>query len=210
MATISLTVLAPASSVHAQAPALGTVGSFAVLGASTVTNTGSAILTGIGTVLADDPRLDVRMAADRHQPLRVILDSRLRTPTGARILEQPGAALLFSAQDEPVRRRALEERGAKIEQLADTSQNLEQVLKRLAELEINEILVEAGPTLAGAILQGGYADELLLYIAPVLLGPQGRALVQLPELTDLAQGRRFAIIDTHSIAPDLRLRLRPA
>jgi diaminohydroxyphosphoribosylaminopyrimidine deaminase / 5-amino-6-(5-phosphoribosylamino)uracil reductase len=169
----------------------------------------SAILTGIGTILADDPRLDVRATADRDQPLRVILDTRLRTPATARVLARPGAALLFSAHEDPVRRRALEERGAKVEQLAETGQNLEQVLKRLAELEINEVLVEAGPTLAGAVLQGGYADELLLYIAPVLLGPQARALVQLPELTDLAQGRRFTIIDTHNIAPDLRLRLRP-
>lgn len=170
----------------------------------------SAILTGIGTVLADDPRLDVRTAADRDQPLRVILDSRLRTPATARILARPGAALLFSAHDEPVRRRALEERGAKVEQLTGSAPKLAQVLKRLAELEINEVMLEAGPTLAGAILQGGYADELLLYIAPVLLGPQARALVELPELADLAQGRRFTIIDTYNIAPDLRLRLRPA
>ena len=170
----------------------------------------SAILTGIGTVLADDPRLDVRTAADRDQPLRVILDSRLRTPATARILARPGAALVFSAHDEPARRSALEERGAKVEQLTASTPNLQQVLKRLAELEINEVMVEAGPTLAGAVLQGGYADELLLYIAPVLLGPQARALVQLPELADLAQGRRFTIFDTHSIAPDLRLRLRPA
>jgi diaminohydroxyphosphoribosylaminopyrimidine deaminase / 5-amino-6-(5-phosphoribosylamino)uracil reductase len=169
----------------------------------------SAILTGIGTVLADDPRLDVRTAAERHQPLRVILDRRLRTPATARILAPPGVTLLFGASDEPMRRRALEERGAKIEQLTDARANLEQVLKRLAELEINEILVEAGPTLAGAILQGGFADELLLYVAPVLLGPQARALVQLQELTDLAQARRFTIFDTHNIEPDLRLRLRP-
>jgi len=169
----------------------------------------SAILTGIGTILADDPRLDVRAAAGRHQPLRVILDSRLRTPATARILEPPGAVLLFSAYDEPVRRRALEERGAKIEELAGAKLNLEHVLKRLAALEINEVLVEAGPTLAGAILQGGFADELLLYIAPILLGPQARALVQLPQLTDLAHSRRFTIIDTHNIEPDLRLRLRP-
>jgi diaminohydroxyphosphoribosylaminopyrimidine deaminase / 5-amino-6-(5-phosphoribosylamino)uracil reductase len=169
-----------------------------------------AILTGIGTVLADDPRLDARSAADRDQPLRVILDSRLRTPATARILARPGAALLFSAHDEPVRRSALEEHGAKVEQLNGSAPNLEQVLKRLAELEINEVMVEAGPTLAGAVLQGGYADELLLYIAPVLLGPQARALVQLPELADLAQGRRFTIFDTCNIAPDVRLRLRPA
>ena len=169
----------------------------------------SAILTGIGTILADDPRLDVRAAAERHQPLRVILDSRLRTPATARILEPPGAVLLFSAHDEPARRRTLEERGAKIEELAGVRVNLQHALKRLAELEINEIFVEAGPTLAGAMLQGGFADELLLYIAPILLGPQARALVQLPELTDLAHSRRFTIIDTHNIEPDLRLRLRP-
>jgi diaminohydroxyphosphoribosylaminopyrimidine deaminase/5-amino-6-(5-phosphoribosylamino)uracil reductase len=170
----------------------------------------SAVLTGIGTVLADDPRLDVRSGAARHQPLRVVLDSRLRTPPQARILARPGEVLLFSAIDDPARRSALELRGAKVERLADSRPDLGQVLARLAELEINEVLVEAGPTLAGEFLRGGYADELLLYIAPVLLGPQARPLVQLPELTDLAQGKRFTIMDKCAIGPDLRLRLRPA
>jgi diaminohydroxyphosphoribosylaminopyrimidine deaminase / 5-amino-6-(5-phosphoribosylamino)uracil reductase len=169
-----------------------------------------AVLTGIGTVLADDPRLDVRVGAVWRQPLRVILDSRLRTPAAARILAKPGAALLFSAIDEPARRGALELQGAKVERLADSRPDLGQVLARLAELEVNEVLVEAGPTLAGAFLQGGFADELLLYIAPVLLGPQARPLLQLPELSDLAQGRRYTIMDLCAVGADVRLRLRPA
>jgi diaminohydroxyphosphoribosylaminopyrimidine deaminase/5-amino-6-(5-phosphoribosylamino)uracil reductase len=70
-------------------------------------------------------------------------------------------------------------------------------------------MVEAGPTLAGAFVQAGFADELLLYIAPLLLGPQARALLQLPELTDLARGRRFTLTDSCTFGPDLRLRLRP-
>jgi diaminohydroxyphosphoribosylaminopyrimidine deaminase/5-amino-6-(5-phosphoribosylamino)uracil reductase len=170
----------------------------------------SAVLTGIGTVLADDPRLNVRSGSVRRQPLRVVLDSRLRTPPQARILAKPGDALLFSVIDDPARRSALERQGVKIEQLTRSPLDLGQVLARLAEFEINEVLVEAGPTLAGGFLQGGFADELLLYIAPVLLGPQARALAQLPELTDLAQGRRFTLIDTCAIGQDLRLQLRPA
>ena len=168
-----------------------------------------AVLTGIGTVLADDPRLDVR-AGGARQPLRVVLDSRLRTPPDARILARPGEVLLFTAADDAARRSALELQGAKVERLAQSLQNLGQVLARLADLEINELLVEAGPTLAGAFLQAGLADELLLYVAPVLLGPQARALAQLPELTDLAQGRRFTLLTTCAVGSDLRLQLRPA
>jgi diaminohydroxyphosphoribosylaminopyrimidine deaminase / 5-amino-6-(5-phosphoribosylamino)uracil reductase len=170
----------------------------------------SAVLTGIGTVLADDPRLDVRLGVIGRQPMRVILDSRLRTPPGARVLEGPGEALVFTASDDPARRSALERHGAKVERLAQTRPDLGQVLARLAELEINEVLVEAGPTLAGAFLQAGFADELLLYIAPVLLGPQARPLLQLPELTELAQGRRFTVMDSCAVGADLRLLLRPA
>jgi diaminohydroxyphosphoribosylaminopyrimidine deaminase / 5-amino-6-(5-phosphoribosylamino)uracil reductase len=169
----------------------------------------SAVLTGIGTVLADDPRLDVRLDTIRRQPLRVILDSRLRTPSDARILAKPGEVLLFSAIDDPARRCALEAKGAKVERLAGSRVDPGKVLERLAELEINEVLVEAGSTLAGEFLQAGLADELLLYIAPLLLGPQARPLLQLPELTDLAQGRRFTIIENRAIGVDLRLRLRP-
>jgi diaminohydroxyphosphoribosylaminopyrimidine deaminase/5-amino-6-(5-phosphoribosylamino)uracil reductase len=170
----------------------------------------SAVLTGIGTVLADDPRLDVRLDAVVRQPLRVVLDRALRIPPDARILAPPGETLLFTAVDAPALRGALERRGARVECLAESSNPLGEVLARLAELEINEVQVEAGPKLAGELLRCGFADELLLYIAPVLLGPQARPLMQLPELTDLAQGRRFALVDTRRVGDDLRLRLRPA
>jgi diaminohydroxyphosphoribosylaminopyrimidine deaminase / 5-amino-6-(5-phosphoribosylamino)uracil reductase len=172
----------------------------------------SAVLTGIGTVLADDPRLDVRVGTPSRQPLRVVLDRRLRTPPAARILARPGEALLFTLVDDAPRRSALERRGARVERLVDAQSQpqLGEVLARLAEIEINEVLVEAGPTLAGEFLRAGFADELILYVAPVLLGPQARPLLQLPELTDLAQGPRFMIVDTRAIGADLRLRLRPA
>jgi diaminohydroxyphosphoribosylaminopyrimidine deaminase/5-amino-6-(5-phosphoribosylamino)uracil reductase len=170
----------------------------------------SAVLTGVGTVLADDPRLDVRSNDVERQPLRVILDHRLRTPPEARVLGKPGEVLLFSVSDDPALRAGLEEKGARIERLSNSLLDLGTVLARLAELEINEVLVEAGPTLAGAFVQAGFADEILLYVAPVLLGPQARPLLQLRELGDLADVRRFTLIDVCSLGADLRLRLRPA
>jgi diaminohydroxyphosphoribosylaminopyrimidine deaminase/5-amino-6-(5-phosphoribosylamino)uracil reductase len=169
----------------------------------------SAVLTGIGTILADDPRLDVRLDAARRQPLRVVLDSHLRTPPAARILARPGEVLLFTSTDDAARRSVLERHGANVERFAAPRPELGAVLARLAELEINEVLVEAGPTLAGAFVQAGHADEVLLYVAPVLLGPQARPLLQLGELTELAQGRRFTLTDMCTIGADLRLRLRP-
>lgn len=168
------------------------------------------VLTGVGTVLADDPRLDVRLAAGARQPLRVVLDSRLRTPPAARVLRSPGAALLFTAIDDPARRSALEMQGARIERLSHSPLELARVLARLGELEMNEVLVEAGPTLAGAFVRAALADELLLYVAPLLLGPQARALVELPELLDLDSARRFTMRDTRVLGADLRLRLRAA
>jgi diaminohydroxyphosphoribosylaminopyrimidine deaminase / 5-amino-6-(5-phosphoribosylamino)uracil reductase len=169
----------------------------------------SAILTGVGTVLADDPRLTVREGIDAVAPLRVILDSHLRTPISARIFAGSGQVLLFTTSEDASRRRALEEKGALIERLGGHQPPLASVLARLADLAVNELLVEAGPTLAGALVQAGLADELLLYIAPVLLGPQARPLLDLPALTALSQGRRFAILATEAVGADVRLRLRP-
>ena len=142
----------------------------------------SAILTGIGTVLADDPRLDVRLADEaggrgRRQPLRVILDARLRTPFGARLLSTGGEVLILTALSAPddARAASLTERGARVESLPAVGDRLvlAAVIERLGELEANEVLVEAGATLAGELLRQGLADELLLYVAPKLLGPCG-------------------------------------
>jgi diaminohydroxyphosphoribosylaminopyrimidine deaminase/5-amino-6-(5-phosphoribosylamino)uracil reductase len=188
----------------------------------------SAILTGIGTVLADDPRLDVRLpdvmgGRARLQPLRVILDARLQTPPGARMLTTGGAVLIMTAAgqggSEVERAAQLAERGAAIEEVpapdpgaaAGTGTprlSLPAVLDRLGAREINELWVEAGPRLAGAFLSQALVDELIIYIAPKLLGPQARPLVEIEELRDLRDARGFAIVETRQLGEDVRLRMR--
>ena len=181
----------------------------------------AAILTGVGTVLADDPRLDVRPAdaaggQPAHQPLRVVLDSALRTPAAARILAAPGETLIITAlaatdPDWEPRCAALAAQGARIETLpADGSRvPLAAALDRLGELEINELQVEAGPTLAGELLQQGLCDELLLYVAPKLLGPAAQPLLALPEPAGIDAAPGFDIAEAARVGDDLRLRLRP-
>ncbi len=175
----------------------------------------SAILTGIGTVLADDPRLDVRLPAARPRPpLRVVLDSALRTPPGARLFASPGEVWIFTtAAADPARRAALEARGARVVALAPGAGSmrlaLHQVLARLGEAQMNEVHVEAGPTLAGELIRAGLVDELMIYAAPVLLGPQARPLAELPRLEALAEAPRFEIVESAAVGTDLRIRLRP-
>ena len=179
----------------------------------------SAILTGIGTVLADDPQLDVRVpgAAAGHgarQPLRVVLDRQLHTPTQARLLSAGGEVLILTAlaalQDARAG-AALSTRGARIESVPVVAGRLAlgAVLDRLGELEINELQVEAGATLAGELVRQSLVDELLLYIAPKLLGDKARPLLQLPALAGLSEARAFTLIDSQPLGDDLRLRLRP-
>ncbi|MGH8303764.1 MAG: RibD family protein, partial [Steroidobacteraceae bacterium] len=209
----------------------------------------SAILTGIGTVLADDPRLDVRLPSPasgtpRPQPLRVVLDSRLQTPPGARMLATGGAVLIMTAANRgengsgrAARRAQLQASGAEIEDAAasapevlvshpapavgarraadannrgTTSLSLPDVLERLGRREINELWVEAGPRLAGALLHQTLVDELILYLAPKLLGPQARPLVEMGELHNLREAPNFVIVETRQIGEDVRLRLQPA
>ncbi|HVN44090.1 MAG TPA: bifunctional diaminohydroxyphosphoribosylaminopyrimidine deaminase/5-amino-6-(5-phosphoribosylamino)uracil reductase RibD [Steroidobacteraceae bacterium] len=177
----------------------------------------SAVLTGIGTVLADDPRLDVRLSqegsAARRQPLRVVLDSRLRTPASARLFETRGEVLILTVLDSPEDPRALSlaAQGARLESLPQEGERvaLPAVLDRLGELELNEVLVEAGATLAGELLRQSLADELLLYVGPRVLGPAARALVTLPPLARLADAPSFELLEMQQVGEDLRLRLRP-
>jgi diaminohydroxyphosphoribosylaminopyrimidine deaminase/5-amino-6-(5-phosphoribosylamino)uracil reductase len=171
----------------------------------------SAVLTGIGTVLADNPRLNVRLPTAQRQPLRVIVDSHLRTPPTAQLLDGDGPTMIFTRVPNAATEAALIAKGARIERFPEQNGvNLHAVLRRLGELDINEVLVEAGPTLSGAFVQSGLADELLLYIAPKLLGPQARPLFDLPLLEDLQHARRFRIIEQLLIGDDLRIRLRSA
>jgi len=178
----------------------------------------SAVMTGVATVLADDPRLDVRLPGDRPdgkkwQPLRVVLDSWLRTPAVARLFTTGGDVLILTAQtaDRAARRSALTERGARVEEVPSAAGRLDlsAVLDRLGELEVNELLVEAGPTLAGELIRQSLLDELLLYMAPKLLGPQGRPLVELPELAKLQDARSFTLVDVQRLGEDVRLQVRP-
>ncbi len=182
----------------------------------------SAVLTGVGTVLADDPRLDVRLAkaadanaVSRRQPLRVVLDSSLRTPPGARLFTASGDVLIFctlSAADPrwEARGAALAEQGARIEMLPAEAGRvpLFMMLERLGELQVNELQIEAGAALTGALLQQSLVDELLVYVAPKLLGPAARPLAQLPPLRDLADAPAFELVELADVGGDARLRLR--
>ncbi len=167
-----------------------------------------AILTGSGTVLADDPRMNARGVDTPRQPLKVILDSQLGTPPTARILE--GGALIVCALAEARRRVALEAAGAEVLPMPDPDGRvaLPALLSELARRGVNELHVEAGATLNGALLTGGWVDEWLAYIAPVVLGHQSRGLFDLPALTDMAARRNFALHDVRQVGADLRLLLR--
>jgi diaminohydroxyphosphoribosylaminopyrimidine deaminase/5-amino-6-(5-phosphoribosylamino)uracil reductase len=170
----------------------------------------AAVLTGIGTVLADDPQLNVRLPDVVRQPTIVVLDAKARTPPVARLFNGGGSVVVFTNSNSAAGSDALRQKGARVEAVAGAdSLDLAAVLANLGEMEVNEVLVEAGPTLTGALVRERLADELLLYIAPKLLGPQGRPLFDLPQLEDLQQAQTFEILETRQVGSDLRLRMRP-
>jgi diaminohydroxyphosphoribosylaminopyrimidine deaminase/5-amino-6-(5-phosphoribosylamino)uracil reductase len=164
-----------------------------------------AVLTGIGTVLADDPQLNVRIDTER-QPLRVVLDSTLRMAPAARML-QSGNVLVCTASRDVGKRAALERQGAEVLLLADAAGrvDLAAVLHELARRGINEVLVEAGRELNGALLQAGLVDELLLYLAPQMLGDAARGMADLGELLRLEQRVELAWRDVRRVGDDLRI-----
>ena len=170
----------------------------------------SAILTGVGTVLADDPRLDVRLVPSTWQPLRVVADSTLRTPLSARLLAVPGQALLVTARAAVDRAGDFERDGVEVLSLPglDGRVDLRALMAELGRRGVNELHVEGGPALTTALLQAGLVDELLLYIAPQLLGGH-RGMVEWPTLALLQDGLRLEWLDTTMVGPDLRARLRP-
>lgn len=202
----------------------------------------SAVLTGIGTVLDDNPRLDVRAFETPRQPLRVVLDSRWRTPTDAAMLGTPGGVLVvgLSPVDEGAKRRqlALKDAGAEVweappwlgrprhdgapalpedqacQDPAARSAMLPQIdiawlLPELARRGVNELHVEAGARLNGHLIEQGWVDEILVYLAPKLLGP-GRALAVLSPLAGLDGCWQGEVRDLCLVGPDARLIVRPA
>jgi diaminohydroxyphosphoribosylaminopyrimidine deaminase/5-amino-6-(5-phosphoribosylamino)uracil reductase len=194
-----------------------------------------AVVTGSGTVLADDPSLNVRDAryaqgGTLRQPLRVVVDSALRVPADAALLKAPGP-ILFAHAHAHENSHAHEHAHARehsharehahdaaplrpapptVEHLAcgDERVDLSELLRALAERGCNEVLVEAGPRLVGAFLESGLWDELLVYLAPRLLGSDARPLAQLP-LRAMTEALDVTLVDCTQIGPDLRLRYRP-
>ncbi|MBQ4855269.1 bifunctional diaminohydroxyphosphoribosylaminopyrimidine deaminase/5-amino-6-(5-phosphoribosylamino)uracil reductase RibD [Rhodanobacter sp. B2A1Ga4] len=172
----------------------------------------SAILTGSGTVLADDPRLTVRWpdAAPFVPPLRVVLDRQLRTPAGSHVLDGSAPTLLLHGAAASCN----DGRFTQVERMVLATQHdvldLRAVLALLAGRGCNEVHVEAGPILCGALFAAGLVDELLLYIAPLLLGDSARPLLQLPTLDEMARRWQLQVVDQRMLGADWRLQLRPA
>lgn len=171
-----------------------------------------AILTGIGTVRDDDPQLLVRDVETTRQPLRVIVDSRLETPLTAKILQGGGPLLIAGAVDAAARAEALRSLGADVVMLpnAEGKVDLPALLEELARRGINEVHAEAGSRLNGSLLRAGLVDELLLYLAPCLIGHAASGLFNLPELTSLADKQRLNIRDLRQLGDDIRIIARPA
>lgn len=169
-----------------------------------------AIITGIGTVTADDPQLNVRGVDTTRQPLKVIVDSQLRMPADARILAE-GKTLVACSQPAAKNAAALEAAGAQILCLpqADGKVDLNALLSRLAQMGINEAMTEAGANLNGALLAANLVDEWVQYVAPVLLGDSARALFKLSEPASMEQRLSWQLMDSRQLGNDLRLTWRP-
>ena len=182
----------------------------------------SAVVTGIGTILADDPSMNVRLAVAElqgveqpdylRQPLRVILDSELRTPPTARLLRLPGDTLIVCGEGASgAREQALCAAGAEIVRRPqdDGRVQLPDLMQLLAARAVNEVLIEAGPTLAGHALQARLVDELIVYMAPHLMGQAARGLVALGGMERMADRLQLTFDDVRHVGSDIRIRLRP-
>ncbi|WP_455365535.1 bifunctional diaminohydroxyphosphoribosylaminopyrimidine deaminase/5-amino-6-(5-phosphoribosylamino)uracil reductase RibD [Kaarinaea lacus] len=177
----------------------------------------SAIMTGIGTVLADDPSLNVRLSSvdqstmqtfiDADQPLRVVLDSELQMPSQAKMLSLPGKTVIYTSCHDPQRQHQLEAAGAEVVVLESDGEhiNLSLVLQDLARHQVNEVMVEAGARLNGALVSEQLIDELLFYIAPSLMGDQAKGAFHLPELMRMAQKIPLEVVETRQIGVDWRI-----
>ncbi|MCU7844816.1 MAG: bifunctional diaminohydroxyphosphoribosylaminopyrimidine deaminase/5-amino-6-(5-phosphoribosylamino)uracil reductase RibD [Candidatus Thiodiazotropha sp. (ex Monitilora ramsayi)] len=181
----------------------------------------AAILTGAGTMQADDPTMNVRLTAAQlgleadippPQPLRVVLDPQLQTPPTAKMLHQPGPVLLVCGDEARLQAGPLEAIGAQIATLPvyDNQLDLHEVMKLLAAHEINEVLLESGAVLAGSMLEAGLIDELVVYLAPHLMGSGARGLFHLPELLHMKDRIPLKIKEIRQIGEDIRITAVPS
>lgn len=168
----------------------------------------SAVLTGIATVLADDPGLDARVEFDCEAPVKVILDTHLRLPRSAKLLQTPGQVWVFTATNcDSADIQALENLGCRVFTVSqkDHGLDLAEVFAELGRQQINSVWIEAGAQLNASLLETGLIDEWLFYMAPCLLGDRARGLFQLPELTDMSQKTSLSLKECRQVGPDLRL-----
>jgi diaminohydroxyphosphoribosylaminopyrimidine deaminase/5-amino-6-(5-phosphoribosylamino)uracil reductase len=172
-----------------------------------------AVLTGIGTLREDDPQLNVRHVRTSRQPLKLLIDSRLEASPAAKLF-QDGKTIVFAGAADDQRASAFGERagalrakGVEIVILPNARGKVElpAMLEELARREINELHVEAGFRLNGSMLAEGCVDELLVYLAPGLIGDGGQGMFQLPDISDLAQQRRLSIAGVEQIGDDVRI-----
>ena len=168
-----------------------------------------AVLTGFGTVRDDDPRLNVRGVDTPRQPLKIVVDSKFETSPSARVL-QGGKTLVVGAVNEEKKIAALKAAGAEAVMIPNDSGKVElfKLMEELARRELNEIHVEAGTKLNGSLLQAGVVDELLVYLAPSVIGDSGRGMFHLPELTELSQTTALKIREVERIGEDVRILAR--
>jgi diaminohydroxyphosphoribosylaminopyrimidine deaminase/5-amino-6-(5-phosphoribosylamino)uracil reductase len=179
----------------------------------------SAVVTGIGTVLADDPSLNVRLGPEElpgvetagyfRQPWRVVLDSRLRIPEDARLFSLEGPVCLIHSRGNEDKAERLRDRGIHLKSM-ENGIDLPLVMKFLGAQEINEVLIEAGPTLAGAAMQSGLIDELIIYMAPHLMGHNARGLFHLSGLEKMADRIDLQIREIRQVGKDFRITAVPA
>lgn len=171
----------------------------------------SAIMTGVGTILADDPAFTVRLPGTERQPLRVVVDSNLSTPITARLLKEPGQTVIITVSTDQDLQDSLREAGAEVIQIGskDRSVDLNTVLETLAERQINEVLLETGATLSGAMLEARLIDEMVIYMAPLLMGDAARGLYTLPQLQSMTDRIDLDIRDVRAVGKDLRISAIP-
>lgn len=167
-----------------------------------------AVLTGIGTVKHDDPQLTVREVETSRQPLRVVVDSRLETPPAARVLG--AGSLVAAAIDDGAKIAALKARGAEVVVLPNAAGkvDLAALMRELARRGVNEVHVEAGCKLNGSLVNEGIVDELLIYLAPCLIGDRAHGMFNLPQLSDLAARRTLDVRESRVLGPDIRILAR--
>jgi len=176
----------------------------------------SAVLTGSGTVLADDPSMNVRLSAEElniegevRQPLRVVLDSQLQTPASAKILKGEGDCWLLRSAQQTNDKPAMADNVIQILDDKDGHVDLSEAMTFLAKQEINLVHVEAGARLSGALLQAQLVDEIVLYVAPVIMGNDARGLFSLPGLSKMKDRLQLSISDVRSIGKDIKITAQP-